>query len=171
MFPANMGNLCAFLALLGILSISNSHSAVACILVPSGCVDFNPFLFVFPIYTDYLYINNMWWFRYLQSCLWLLLVLVGCVLWFESTYCYQLSYYNTPLHFTYYWASCMHILPMGYHELPPIYGRFPFLCMCHCYVRDQHSIHVTNSNFLYPVYAFCSPTLTIASFMLHGLFH
>ena len=38
-----MGNLCAFLAFLGILSMSNSHSAVACILVPSGCVAFNQF--------------------------------------------------------------------------------------------------------------------------------
>ena len=39
-----MGNLCAFLAFLGILSMSNSHSAVACILVPSGCVYFNTFI-------------------------------------------------------------------------------------------------------------------------------
>ena len=94
MFPANMGNLCAFLARLGIFYMSNPHSAVACILVPSGCVAFNPFLCVFPIYMDYISINNVWWFRYLQSRLCLLLVLVGCVLWFESTYCYQLSYYN-----------------------------------------------------------------------------
>ena len=44
LFPANMGNLCAFLLVLGIFSMYNSHSAVACILVPSGCVAFNPFL-------------------------------------------------------------------------------------------------------------------------------
>ena len=59
MFPANMGNLCAFLALLGILSISNSHSAVACILVPSGCVDFNPFL-VCVSNLHGLFIHNQW---------------------------------------------------------------------------------------------------------------
>ena len=39
-----MGNLCAFLAFWGIFYMSNSYSAVACILVPSGCVAFNPFL-------------------------------------------------------------------------------------------------------------------------------
>ena len=44
MFPANMGNLCAFLAVLGIFYMSNSHSDIVCILVVSGCVEFNPFL-------------------------------------------------------------------------------------------------------------------------------
>ena len=44
LFPNNMGNLCAFLAVLSIFSMPNSNSAVACILVPSGCVDFNPVL-------------------------------------------------------------------------------------------------------------------------------
>ena len=39
-----MVNLCAFLAFWGILSMSNAHSAVVCILVPSGCVAFNPFI-------------------------------------------------------------------------------------------------------------------------------
>ena len=39
-----MGSLCALLAVWGIFSISNSHSLVAYILVPSGCVAFNPFL-------------------------------------------------------------------------------------------------------------------------------
>ena len=39
-----MGNLCAFLAFLGILFMSNSHSAVACILVPSDFVAYNQFL-------------------------------------------------------------------------------------------------------------------------------
>ena len=120
---------------------------------------------------DYLYINNVWWFRYKQLYLWLMLILVGCVLWFGSTYCYQLSYYNTPLHFTYSWAYRMYILPIGYHVLLLLYGRFYFLCVCHCYVRDQHSIHVTSSNFLYSVHAFCLPTLPIALFLLHGLFH
>ena len=44
LFPANMGNLCAFLEFWVIFSMSNSHSSVACILVPSGCVAFNTFL-------------------------------------------------------------------------------------------------------------------------------
>ena len=39
-----MGNLCAFLAVLGILYMFNSHSDVACILVPSVCLAFNLFL-------------------------------------------------------------------------------------------------------------------------------
>ena len=40
-----MGHVCAFLSFLGIFSMSNSHSDVACILVPSGCVPFNPYIF------------------------------------------------------------------------------------------------------------------------------
>ena len=43
-FPANMVNLCDFLVFWGIFSMSNSHSDVAFILVPSGCVAFNPFI-------------------------------------------------------------------------------------------------------------------------------
>ena len=44
MFAANMGNLCAFFAFLGILSMFNSRSAVSCILVLSIYVAFNLFL-------------------------------------------------------------------------------------------------------------------------------
>ena len=65
----------------------------------------------------------------------------------------------------------MHILPIVYHVLPPLYGRFSFLCLCHFYVRYQRIIHVTSSNFLYPVHAFRSPTLTVDQFVLHCLFH
>ena len=39
-----MGNLCDLLAVLGIFSMSNSHSDVACLLLLYGCVDFNSFL-------------------------------------------------------------------------------------------------------------------------------
>ena len=129
------------------------------------------FLFVFPVYIDYLYINNVWWFRYRQLHLWLLMFLLGCVFWIESTYCYALYDYNTPLHFTYSWAYCMHIISMVYPALPPLYDCFHFLCMFHCYVRDQHSIHVTSSNSLYTLHAFRSPTLSISHFLWHGLFH
>ena len=84
------------------------------------------FLFIFQIDMDYLYIDNVWLFCYRQSNLRILLFVVGCVLKFEPTYCYHLYYYNTPLNFTYSWASHIHILLIGYHVLPPIYGRFPF---------------------------------------------
>ena len=42
MFPSNIGDVCAFLAFWGMISMSSTYSDVACILIPSVCVAFNP---------------------------------------------------------------------------------------------------------------------------------
>ena len=145
--------------------MSNSHSAVACILGLSGCVAFNPFLVC---------IYNLHGLSIQKKCVVVLLSIIAsvpsavisgvCIVDWIILFLFTI-WLQYPPTLQIFLVFLFEHPPNGLSRVASALWYFLFLFMCHYYVCDQCSIHVNRSNFLYPVHAFCSPTFSIAQFL------